>query len=388
MPRHPRVASITETLSSRVFSALAEKAFRLRQEGRVVYDLSVGDTYCEPIEAARAEAQRTEEFPRLHNYAPPRGIPALLEAVSHRLAALGGEVPPDRIQIMSGATSGLSVVCSTILEPGDEVLLPSPFWPLIRGIIASRGAVPVQIPLYDRLDRVDVRGVLEAAITERTVALYVNTPHNPTGRVLPTFVVDTMVEVARAHDLWLITDEAYEDLYFEEPAQPIWVRDDVQDRVIACHTLSKSYGLAGARIGYTHGPATVMQAIRGVQTFATYCAPRPMQVGAVRALEEGGPWLERRRQEYAVAGRRTAEVLGIEPPSGGTFVFFDASPYLCDGETDALGFLDRCLDRGVLMTPGASCGRDYARWVRVCFTSVPPDDLEAALAALAPLLQS
>lgn len=386
MPRHPHVASTTETLSSRVFSGLAAKASRMRKAGRTVYDLSVGDTYHEPLEAARAEAQTTAEHPGLHSYAPPRGMPALLEAVSERLATLGREVPRDRIQIMSGATSGLSVVCETILDPGDEVLLPSPFWPLIRGIIASRGAVPVQIPLVDRLDRLDVRAALEEAISERTVALYVNTPHNPTGRVLPTSVVDTMVEVARAHDLWLITDEAYQDLYFGERPQPIWARDDVQDRYIACHTLSKSYGLAGARVGYTHGPASVMEAIRGVQTFATYCAPRPMQVGAVRALREGESWIEQRREEYAAAGRLTAQALGIEPPAGGTFLLFDASPYLRDGEEDAMGFLDRCLDRGVLLTPGVSCGEAYARWVRVCFTSVPPAELEAALDALRPLL--
>ncbi len=386
MPRHPHVSSTTETLSSRVFSELAAKAARLRREGRRLYDLSVGDTYREPLMAARAEAQTTAEHPHLHTYAPPRGVPELLDAVSERLSSLGGEVPPERIQIMSGATSGLSVVCETILDPGDEVLLPAPFWPLIRGIIASRGATAVQIPFYDRLERIDVREVLEAAITERTVALYVNTPHNPTGRVLSPAVVDAMVEVARAHDLWLITDEAYQDLCFAERPRPIWARPEVQDRVIACHTLSKSYGLAGARVGYTHGPEAVMKAIRGVQTFSTYCAPKPMQLGAARALKEGDAWVEQARSAYAEAGRLAAEALGIDAPQGGTFLFFDATPYLRDGEDDAMGLLDRCLDRGVLLTPGVSCGVDYARWVRLCFTSVPRPELEAALEALGPVL--
>src|SRR5690606_27392437 len=124
-------------------------------------------------------------------------------------------------------------------------------------------------------------------ITPRTVALYVNSPHNPTGRILPPAVVDAMVRVARRHGLWLVVDEAYQDLYFGEAPVPIWSRDDVQEIYVASHTLSKSYGLAGARIGYLHGAPAAMGAIAAVQAFSTYCAARPMQLGAARVLDEG-----------------------------------------------------------------------------------------------------
>ncbi len=379
MPRHPRVSSTTESLSAGVFSQLAKKA---REHTGHVHPLHVGDTYLDPLPAARAEAQRTADHDRLHNYAPVQGEPLLLDAIARRLERRTGDRPAvEQIQVMSGATSGLSVVCESILDRGDEVIVPAPFWPLIRGIVASRGGVPVEVPFFDRLadPGFDPERAIEEAVTDRTAALYVNTPHNPTGGVLPDDVVDALVRVARRHDLWVLCDEAYEELWFTDgrPA-PVWGRPDLCARAIATHTLSKSYGLAGARVGFTHGPAEVMRTIRAVQTYQTYCAPRPMQLAAVRALDEGDGWLAEARAAYRAAGFEAADALGIARPAGGTFLFFDASPYMSQGEP-LLGFLGRCLDAGVLLTPGSACGRDYDRWVRLCFTSVPPAELREAL---------
>jgi N-succinyldiaminopimelate aminotransferase len=287
--------------------------------------------------------------------------------------------------VVPGATAGLSIACNALLDPGEEVLLPAPFWPLIRGIIAARGAHAVQVPFFDRLGDAafDPERALEQAVTERTVALYVNTPHNPTGRVLQPAVLDAMVRVARRHDLWLLCDQAYEDLWYgPEPPEPVWARPDVRDRAVAFHTLSKSHGLAGGRIGWVHGPAPAMAAIRDLQTFQTYCAARPMQVAAACALREGSAWLSEARASYREAGARAARVLGLPAPEGGTFLFFDASPHLGPGAQDSLPFLERCLDAGVMLTPGASCGDAYARWARLSFTAVPPEDLVAALTLL------
>lgn len=382
MPRLPRVAATTGTLSTTVFSQLASRAAALQAQGRTIFPLHVGDTWMEPPLVARAESQHTDGNPGLHQYAPVQGMRVLLDAIERRLERLGRAVPRERLQVVNGATSGLSIVTEALLDPGDEVLLPSPFWPLIRGIVAKRGAVPVQIPFWDRLDAIDVEATLEAAVTPRTVALYVNSPHNPTGRVLTREHVDAMVRVARRHDLWVIVDEAYQDLCFGEPSAPIWARDDLQDRYVACHTLSKSYGLAGARIGYLHGAREAMNAIAAVQVFSTYCAPRPMQLGAARVLDEGDAFLARRLAEFGEAGRRTADVLGVPHPEGGTFLFVDASPWLPSDAEDAMPFLERALDAGVQLTPGSSCGDDYKRFVRVCFTSLPLSEHDRALDAL------
>jgi N-succinyldiaminopimelate aminotransferase len=380
--RFPSVSPASVGLSDTIFSALVSKA---RGRPGPIYPLHVGDTYLEPLLASRAEAQLTRDHPRLHNYSSIQGEPVLLDAVQNYLQRISGEVV-DRecVQIMCGATAGLSVVSEALLDPGDEVLIPAPFWPLIRGIVSSRCAVPVEIPFFDQLGRpyFDAEAALETAVTRRTSALYVNTPNNPTGCVLPDPVLAAIARVARQHDLWVIADEAYRELAYDPSSTPpIWTRPDFRDRVIATHSLSKSYALAGARVGFTHGPRRAMQAIRGVQAFQTYCAPRPMQFGAARALTEGAAWLADARQRYIEAGRAAAKALGLPPPQGGTFLFFDARPHFHNGE--ALdGFLERCLDAGVLLTPGTACGRNYGTWVRLCFTSVPPTDLEQAVERL------
>jgi N-succinyldiaminopimelate aminotransferase len=372
-------------LSDDVYGSLVAEANKRRGP---IYALNVGDTYLEPMPVARAEAQASAGRSRLYNYAPVQGEPALLDAIIARIRRSRGiELERDALQVMSGATGGFTVCCTALLEPGDEVVVLAPFWPLIRGIVRSRSAKAIELPFYDRLGDpgFDAEAALEAAITPHTVALYVNSPNNPTGRMLPKAVEDAIVRVVTRHELWLLADEAYEDLWYRDRPEPVWARADVRARTIACHTLSKSYAIAGSRIGFTHGPPEVMRAIRGVQTFLTYCAPRPLQMGAARALDEGDGWLEEVRDTYRRTAECAAATLGLPAPEGGTFLFFDAAPFFQPGE-DMHGFLRRCLDAGVLLTPGSASGSDYQSWARLCFTAVAPAELDDALARLAPLL--
>jgi N-succinyldiaminopimelate aminotransferase len=389
VPRFPNIAEHAHSVSHRVYSNLEQRALARNEH---IYRLHVGDTYRDPVPAAQAERQLSSEHPGLHTYAPVHGEPSLIDAFIAYVESRHGEtLNPELVQVMSGATAGLSVVCQVLLEQGDEVLLPSPFWPLSRGIIATKGAVPVQVPFYTRLDEpgFDAEALLESAVTDRTVALYINTPHNPSGRVLGSATIDAMMRVAKRHDLWVLSDEAYEEIYFDlEPPDAVWKRADVRDRAIALHTLSKTYGFAGARVGFTHGPEGVMNSIRGMQTFHTYCASRPMQFGAVEALRQGGAWIEQSRLLYRDAGYRAADALGVPRPEGGTFLCLDVSSQLDSGAVDCTAFLERCADVGVLLTPGRSCGDDYAKWVRLCFTSVPPAQLATALEKLAPLVRT
>src|SRR6185295_2038199 len=215
MPRHPSVSPTTSTLSRNVYDALVAKA-RRRSD---VLRLNLGDTWMEPVPCARAENQHVADHPLLHAYAPTQGEPALLDAIVERLAQRGRPTEREDIQVVSGATCGLSVACQTLLDPGDEVILPSPYWPLIRGIIASRGAIPVQVPLFTRLDEpgFNLESLLEANITRRTTALYLNVPHNPTGRILSDLQMAAIARVAERHDLWVLSDEVYEEFCYAEP---------------------------------------------------------------------------------------------------------------------------------------------------------------------------
>lgn len=387
MPRFPEVAESSVGLSDAVFSRLVTRA---RARGGKVYPLHVGDTYLDPYEGARAEAMRSAEHHRLHNYAPVQGEPALLEAILRHVARRAG-VSLDRelVQVVSGATAGVAVVVDALLSPGEELLLLAPFWPLVRGTTQRRGGRAVEVPFFDRLDALGdvdaIEGYLASFVTPRTTAIYVNTPHNPTGWMLARRHLDAIARVAARHDLWVISDEVYEELWFDEEPEPAWTHPGLRERAVVVHSVSKAYGLAGARVGFVHGPAAAMQAIRGVQTFVTYCAPRPFQLAAARVLDEGRQWIAEARAHYRELGRRAADALDLPRPPGGTFFFFDTRGRRRDDES-SLGFLERCVDAGVLLTPGTASGKDFEDWVRLCFTTLPPSELDEALARLRAVL--
>ena len=387
MPRFPLASLPVRGMSDRVYTTLGDRAAR---SGRVVHPLHVGDTYLEPLEAARAEAQLTRDRPRLHNYAPVQGEPELRRAFVDRLEKRHGlALDADAVQVVPGATAGVSIAAQILVDPGDEVLVLAPFWPLSRGVVAARGGKAVEIPFFTRLDEpgFDVERELERHVTGRTVAIYVNSPNNPTGAMLTEDHVEAIARVAARHDLWVWVDEAYDELRYDgRDTKPVYLHPRLHDRALVFHTLSKSHGIAGSRIGFVHGPEAIMETFRGMQVYATYCAPRPLQFGAVRALREGDAWVASARLAYAEAAAAVASAIGVPAPRAGTFLFFDASPFLREGETTCAPFLERAADVGVLLTPGHVSGAAYARWARLCFTAVPPDALRAALDALRPVL--
>ena len=384
MPRFPHGAPSANSLSDRVFGQLVRRSVDARGVQKV-YPLHVGDTYLEPLPLARAEAQMSAARSRLHNYSPVQGEPELLEAIRDKVQRRSSwQLKLENIQVMAGATAAMGVICNSLLEPGDEVIIPSPFWPLIRGAVRGRGGVAVEVPIYTRLDEpgFDPVAAIEAAITPRTCAIYVNTPHNPTGNTLPERVLAGIAELAQRHNLWIFSDEVYEDVYFGEQAPAsVFARPDFAERTVATHSVSKAYGLAGARVGYTHGAPAAMEIIRGVQTFYSYCAPRPMQFGAAAALRHGDAWLADMRTTYARAGRAAAHALEIPEPKGGTFLFFDLSRFMRASETPTQ-VLERCVDAGVMLTPGTACGSAFESWARLCFTSVTEPELQDALKLL------
>ena len=187
-----------------------------KAHAKEVFALNVGDTYLLPPACARAESLRCADLPQLHNYAEVRGEPALLDAIAADLAARDRPVPRELLQVTSGATSGLDLVCRTLLAPGDEAIVLAPFWPLIRGIVSAAGATPVDLPFFTELHKpdFDLERALTQALTPRTAALYLNTPHNPTGVILDAQQLDVIARFVTRHDLWLVCDEAQDDLGF------------------------------------------------------------------------------------------------------------------------------------------------------------------------------
>lgn len=374
MPRPPKLSSTLAQTRGDLFSSISHKLATLSSPP---IPLHVGDTWLEPAVGARMQDLRVEDHPGMHRYSRPWGHPSLLAALAERRG-----VAPERILVAAGATGGLHAVCNAILDPGDEVLLPAPFWPLIRGIINGTRAVPVEVPLYDRCGSITER--LTAGLSPKTAALYVNSPNNPTGRVLSAIEVAEVAEFARRHDIWLLSDEVYEDYAYARPHVP--VAPHAPERTFTACSFSKAWGMAGNRCGFVVGPPdrAPMKRARKVSTHSFYCAPTAAQLAACRALEVGAPWLAEAREHYRTAGFAAADALGLPRPDGGTFLFLDVAKQLDEG--GLMGFLERCLDAGVLIAPGSSFGDDYGTFVRICFTSAPPDDVQRGVAALAALL--
>lgn len=361
-----------------VYSPFAERA---RAEGRDVVALQVGDTWLEPFEGARMEALHTSEFPGMHRYGPTQGLPVLIDAIVEKVRAKNRlACERDNVLVGAGATSVLANVVGAIASPGEEVAILAPFWPLIRGIVQAFRATPVEIPFFDRVhDRDAAIAAVRERLTDRTVALYVSTPSNPTGRVIPRAWLEAFAELARERDLWLVADEVYEEFVYA--GDHFSVGALAPERTISVFSFSKTYGMAGNRVGYAVGPRALIDEAHKIGTHTAYHAPTAGQLSALRALEGGAAWVDGARSLYREVGARTAEVLGLPAPQGSTFLFVDVAKAL---DTRGMhGFLEDCFEDGVLVAPGAAAGSDYASWIRLCYTAAEPARVAQAVAKLA-----
>jgi N-succinyldiaminopimelate aminotransferase len=359
--------------------------FDLAAAARPVIALHVGDTWLEPFAGARMEDLSERDFPGLHRYVDTRGVPALVDAIVQKVRERN-RIQAERSQILvtAGATSGLSCAVSALADPGEEVLILAPFWPLIRGIVRSLRATPVEVPFFDSVHCVaDAITALDAKLSAKTVALYFSNPSNPTGRVLPPDWLEAIAAWARRHDVWLLADEVYEDfVYVGEHAS---LARFAPERTIGAYSFSKAYGMAGNRAGYLVGPAAAIAEAHKVSVHSAYHAPTAAQVAGLRALQRGADWVASARSAYARAGAAVAGVLGVPAPAGGCFLFLDAAR--CLGARGLPGFLEDAFAAGVVLAPGSSAGEAYSTWVRLCFTVVPPDLAVEAARRLATLLR-
>lgn len=381
MPRPPKSSQAIAAIGGAPFSPLAERA---RLAGRKIHPLHVGDTWLEPFEGARMEALRVAEHPGMHRYCETAGLPALVDALHEKLRERNRlPVERDGVLVTAGATSGLACAVSALADPGEEVLILAPFWPLIRGIVRAQRAVPVEVPFFDRVRSAgDAVAAIEEHLSPRSVALYFSTPSNPTGRVLPRAWLEALAELARRRDLWLLADEVYEDyVYRGEPAS---IGSLAPERTLSAYSFSKAYGMAGNRVGALAGPAPIVAEIHKAQIHSSYHAPTASQLAALAALRGGAAWVEAARAAYRAAGEDAAAALGLPPPEGSMFLFLDAAARLGEGGMPAL--LEECFEAGVLVAPGASSGAAYASWIRLCYSSLPPADAAEAVRRLAAVL--
>ncbi len=397
MSSGPRLSESVQRIRPGVFAELQRHIDAFAARGGEMIPLHIGDTHVAPPPASffAAALDVDPASAEMYRYGATTGLPALRDAIAARLrdASAGAGDARDvdgarHVHVTAGATHALFCAARAVLDPGDEVLVAAPYWPLSTGVFHACAARPVEVPLTDLLYADGARDAAEgfaAALTPRTKALYLITPNNPDGKVLTRRQLAQIAAFAEQHDLWVLADEVYADVVFDAPHVPFASLPGMARRTITVHSFSKSHALAGARIGYVVAPEEVITAVRRVSTHTVFNVPVVMQRAALAALVTGDAWVASTRETYRAA--RDAAARALEGSSldfalaeGGTYLFLDFARAL-DGRPLHV-VLERAIARGVLLAPGDAFGRAYATRARLCYTSVPPASVREGIARL------
>jgi aspartate/methionine/tyrosine aminotransferase len=380
MAQFPRLSAAAEAVPLSIFQRLYERLGRFQGD---VIPLQIGDTHLTPpVRLPELDLAGGKE---LYAYAPPQGWPPLIDRLLEKVRACN-RIPVERdgLQITCGATHALSCAVGALLDPGDEILLLSPHWPLIRGIAQSRCAVPIEVPFTQPvIAGEDPHDVLEGVVTPRTTAIYLSTPNNPDGLVLDEKMLGAIADVARRHDLWLLADEVYEEYVYEGTHRSIASLPGMADRTVTVFSFSKSYAQAGLRVGYAVGPPAAMAAMRKMTNHSVYNVPQAMQKAALAALDRGEGFLAAARERYrSVRDRARGQIQApCGDPNGATYLWLDLRAWT-DDEPCAMAVLEQIAEAGVLLAPGAPFGEMYGQFARLCFTAVEEARLDEGIARI------
>jgi arginine:pyruvate transaminase len=305
------------------------EAVRLRDVGHDVIFLTVGDpdqAAPEPVIAATIDALRQNRT----GYTPIIGYPKLREAIAARTQQRTGRpCTADHVVLTPGTQGGLFCALQCLAGAGDEVIVPEPIYGPLEAAIGASGARMVTVPRRaDRGFHPDL-DALAGAVTPRTRVILINSPHNPTGAVFTADEIAGIAELCRNRDLWLLSDEIYEDLAYARPHVSAWSLPGMAARTVIVSSLSKSHAMAGFRLGWIIGPPALSRHLFNLLLCMFFGGPGFIQDGALAALENELPEAAGLRRTY----RRRAAALSAmlaeapncraTPPEGGMFVLFD-----------------------------------------------------------------
>ena len=309
-------------------------------------------------------------------YSAQRGIPEVRAALArYHERTYGRTFADERFFITGGGMQAIQIAARMVAGQGDEVLVPVPSWPNITAAIAINGGVPVGVPLRFGNDgwRLDLDRFFDAA-TERTRAIFLNSPANPTGWTATRDELQAILDFARARGLFIIADEVYHRFYFDAPRAPSF--HDVatpEDRVIHVNTFSKNWAMTGWRIGWLSTSPALGQTIENLIQYSTSGVAAFMQRAAVTALDEGDGFLAmqvervRRSREIVAGGLAATGRARVHAPDGAFYLFFGI-----DGEEDTRALAKRLVDEAnVGLAPGSAFGPAGEGYMRLCFAARP-----------------
>ncbi|MEO7272508.1 MAG: pyridoxal phosphate-dependent aminotransferase [Vicinamibacterales bacterium] len=348
------------------------------------FRLDQGDVSFDVPESLKQAMHTAIDENRTH-YLQTAGVPRLLELLADKLRAENGTPigSADEVMVTNGGIHGLYLVFQALLDPGDEVILPNPEWPAAAGnILAARG-VPVGCPLHEKRGwRFDL-DELESLITPKTRVIYLNSPHNPTGGVLTRADLERIAALVRAHDLWLVSDEAYEHVLFDglEHVSPASL-PGMYERTIPVYTFSKSYAATGLRLGYLAvQDERVRERVKKALFYTTSNVSSIVQFGAIGALEGSQSCIAEYRDElqarrdlfYRGLAERAGGVLAGAPPKGAFYAFVRIAADWRSPDPEApmsqsWAMAQHLITRGRIgCVPGVDFGSGGEGYLRFCF---------------------
>src|SRR5712691_6805497 len=277
--------------------AIHAEAARRRDAGEEIIFLTIGDPDQDPPEAVIEATVAALRSHRTH-YSPTIGYPAVREAIAARVARRSGQpCAAGNVVVVPGAQGGLYCAMQCLAGPGDEVIAPEPIYATYPGVVGASGARMVTVPLRPETGFHPDLEALAAAVTPQSRVLWINSPHNPTGAVFTPAEIDGIAALCRRHDLWLLSDEVYEDLAFARPHVSAWSLPGMEDRTVVVSSLSKSHAIPAFRFGWVIGPPALSAHLANLVVCITYGSPAFIQDGALAALQRELPEVEILREE-------------------------------------------------------------------------------------------
>lgn len=350
------------------------RMFNLAARVPEAVDLSVGQPHFEtPRHIVEAAKQALDEGNTW--YTPGMGIPSLREAISRKIWNENGirADPATEIIVTVGATEGNILAMLVAADPGDEVIIADPSYTNYEGQIRVVNGTPVKVPVLESHDFKIDPGDVEKVIGNKTTLLIINSPANPTGAVLHRADLEAIAAIAERHDLFVLSDEAYERLIYDEVAHvSIASLPGMKERTISVFTFSKTYAMTGWRLGYVVGPAQVIEQIHKVQEDIASCVPGFIQQAGVVALEEAQDCVDRMVEEYDLRRKFIVQALNaidgvtcLEPK--GAFYAFPNVSSLGRTSEEVAGFLLN--DSKVVCVPGTAFGRGGEGHLRISYAA-------------------
>jgi aspartate aminotransferase len=324
-------------------------------------------------------------------YTHQRGIPELRDALAAYMSGLYRKpVGRDRITVTSGGMAGILMSMEMLLQPGDNVVVVEPVWPNIQGAIHIMGGSRRPVAMEPGNDgwRLDVRKV-EAACDERTRAVFLASPGNPTGWIISPDQQRALLDLARSRGFWIVSDEVYTRLVYDCPVAPSFLDIAIdEDPVIVINSFSKTWAMTGWRLGWLTHPVSIGDTLAQVVQYNTSGTATFLQHAAVTVIRDGEDFAGEMRARCK-AGRdiacdafeRMRRVRLPKRPAGGMYVFFEV-----EGMTDSLATCGEIFERtGVGLAPGSAFAEGCESYLRACI-AMSPEKLREAMARIAPLL--